>query len=101
MVPHVMMKDTTSTMVPHIMMKEATSAMSRQHPAVILSTEEPTAKAAIRQLMKPVKLTRKKSPSPVKLEIRKNQASNTQEKERKDMPRLMKTKISQKIKKDV
>ena len=54
--------------------------MSRQHPAVILSSKEPTANVAIRQLMKPFKLTQKKSPSPVKCEITKKQAINTNEK---------------------
>jgi hypothetical protein len=69
-------------MVPHNMMKDTTSTMLRQHPAVILSSKEPTAHVSIGQFMKPVKLTRKKSPSPVKHEIRKNQASDTQEKEK-------------------
>jgi hypothetical protein len=80
-VPHNMMKDTTtSTMVPHIKMKDTTSTMSRQHPAVILSSKEPTANVAIRQLMKPVKLTQKKSPSPIKCEVTKKQAIDTKEK---------------------
>ena len=73
------------TIVPHNKMKDTTSTMSRQHPAVILSSKEPTANVPIRQLMKPVKLTRKKSPSPVKHGITKNQASDTQEKEKKDI----------------
>ena len=67
------------TMVPHVMMKDTTSSMSRQHPVVILSSKEPTTNVASRQLMKPVKLTRKKSPAPVKLEITKKQAIDTKE----------------------
>ena len=66
-------------MVPHVMMKETTSTMSRQHPVVILSSKEPTTNVASRQLMKPVKLTRKKSPYSVKLAIT-NQAIDTKEK---------------------
>ena len=53
--------------------------MPRQHPAFILSSKEPTDNVAIRQLMKPVKLPRKKSPAPVKLEITKKQAIDTKE----------------------
>ena len=61
-------------------MKDTTSTMSRQHPAVILSSKESTANVAIRQLMKPVKLTQKKSPSPVKCEITEKQAITTNKK---------------------
>ena len=67
-------------MVPHNMMKDTTSTMSRHHLAVILSSKEPTTNVPIRHLMKPVKLTRKKSPSPAKHDITQNQASDRKEK---------------------
>ena len=51
-------------MVSQIMTNEV--PLPRKPPAVILTSKEPTQNIGMGQLMKPVKLTRKKSPSPVK-----------------------------------